>query len=140
MRRGGTRLSGARSKVLAVALLGGNAGALIDDVQHGKSFAFRQFDMNAALARGELDGIGDQIVNHYPQLVGVSFYQQGRQLALEANGARGSHQAMRAQYLGAHHVERDRLRVNAARGKARLLVIDQFLDELLQAAAVLVDD
>lgn len=47
---------------------------------------------------------------------------------------------MRAQHLGAHHVKRDLVRIDAARGKARLLVVDQLLDELLQAAAVLVDD
>ena len=123
----------------ALALLRVDAGTAIDDVEHGEPLLRAERNHDRRRARRILDRIRHEVVDDRAHLVGIADDLRGHELLVEGHHPRKRRELVLAQHALHHVLHRHgphRLRLH----RARLVVGEEILDQLLQRQRVLADD
>ena len=123
----------------ARAIRGRDAAPLVDDVEHRESVAHAERELDRRVARRILDCIRQQVVDDRAQPLGVAGHRGGRELRIERDHARERGEPLLADDAADDVGHCDR---TEGRGfhRARLVICEEVLDQLLQAERVVAND
>ena len=122
-----------------LALLPVDSGAAVDDIQHGKAAFSAERDHDRRRSGRVLDRVRHEIVDDGAQLDGVAYHHGRLQLLLERHHSRQRRELVLAQHAP-HQLEHGNGSRRLGLQRARLVVIEQVLDQLLQRQRVLAHD